>query len=1179
MSHDIYAEIINNIISASVEVVTPIYVTIESNSISVTIGGPPVNATIESNAITASINNLVVLSTPHGDITDMPDTAGVVSGHDNRYLRLPSSVALQFPDLVDTKFLTNNGSVLSWANVGIAHGDLSDMPDVGNINEDHDKRYPLRSEWLQNGFPNRVDSSMSFNDGNIRFTINPSNGSFDYFVAGIKYTISSSDVENVNYANLTDTEGDWWIYYDGSTLTATRAPNHAMVEDIFKNKAIVAIVFWDADNNKGQLLEERHGISMSPVTHVFIHETMGTRYATGLALNTIDADQNGNTNSHAQFGVDAGEIWDQDIEHVLNAIGSTIGLQIWYRDTSGWTFTTNAGYSVIKTGTGGEDRLAYDNNGTLTEVSDNKFVLCHVFATNMSHANPVVIVGQAEYATKKLARQGALNEIINILVIENISPELKPIASVIFQTKDTYSNAMRAKIVSTDEGNDYVDFRRDVLNPSFAAAQEHGNLAGLGDDDHPQYLLIDDTWLLPPVDARYYPIGGLPGTPDVGDRYLSIGTANGWTDGYIYEWDGSVWIETIPEEGQMVWIIFELLFYVYFSSDWMEVGEDSYFRIDGSKVMTGDLNLGPNGIVGSGGIDIKPSGDVDDYLKFLTTSGQPIIKAIGGAGLQIESDHATAAVLKLFRSVGKQLTFGQTDADGAYIIGTETLDLLLGNDFDDYFRFQVVGGVPEITTIGNCNLKLTASSGIIDFDDDDLITIGTIDAPAHNISDKLITATIFTSAGINACIDALGVEGGEVYLPEGTYLCNTAIVIDYNNTTLRGAGAGTILDASAGQSSPAVIDTNDKDNITIQNLTIIGSAGSGVTSALIGDGDIANFLTVKNCKLRLGDNVGINNNGSDSKIMNNYFDHMDGTSVYLDANGQRDLVEGNYFDDGSIQLNLVGGDYVKIVNNYFQDSSAQAILAGGVLNSIFSGNTINNCDRGINIAGGSNGNIISNNKIFYTASGDYDIYIQEDYNIIVNNSCYGNGTSDKGIYLNEADYCIVSGNFTGFHDIAGIQEDANCQNNLIYGNQCQDTIPYVINGTAHETFYQYGDLSLEFGDLVSEQNPDAVDAIRIKGTGSDVDVVLGDVTGYFSVWNVADNNAVFYVNNDGDTDIAGNFTTTGTITGEQITSTDDIAVPQTGKFQFEGTAGDTHMVFDGTSIQVTVNNVLVWEFN
>ncbi|KKN57913.1 hypothetical protein LCGC14_0557440 [marine sediment metagenome] len=65
------------------------------------------------------------------------------------------------------------------------------------------------------------------------------------------------------------------------------------------------------------------------------------------------------------------------------------------------------------------------------------------------------------------------------------------------------------------------------------------------------------------------------------------------------------------------------------------------------------------------------------------------------------------------------------------------------------------------------------------------------------------------------------------------------------------------------------------------------------------------------------------------------------------------------------------------------------------------------------------------------------------------------------------------------------------------------------------------DISLEFGDLISEQNPDAVNAIRIKATASDVDVVLGDGTGYFTVWNVADNNAVFHVDNVGNTEVKG----------------------------------------------------------
>ncbi len=66
-----------------------------------------------------------------------------------------------------------------------------------------------------------------------------------------------------------------------------------------------------------------------------------------------------------------------------------------------------------------------------------------------------------------------------------------------------------------------------------------------------------------------------------------------------------------------------------------------------------------------------------------------------------------------------------------------------------------------------------------------------------------------------------------------------------------------------------------------------------------------------------------------------------------------------------------------------------------------------------------------------------------------------------------------------------------------------------------------GSLIGKFGDLVSEVNPDGADAIRIKATGDNVDVVIGGMTGLFSVWNVADNTAVFYVTERGATDITG----------------------------------------------------------
>ena len=61
-----------------------------------------------------------------------------------------------------------------------------------------------------------------------------------------------------------------------------------------------------------------------------------------------------------------------------------------------------------------------------------------------------------------------------------------------------------------------------------------------------------------------------------------------------------------------------------------------------------------------------------------------------------------------------------------------------------------------------------------------------------------------------------------------------------------------------------------------------------------------------------------------------------------------------------------------------------------------------------------------------------------------------------------------------------------------------------------------GNISLQFGDLVSELNPYAGNAIRLKGTGDDVDIVLGDSTGYFSIWDVTDTAPVFSIDNQGD---------------------------------------------------------------
>ncbi len=137
-----------------------------------------------------------------------------------------------------------------------------------------------------------------------------------------------------------------------------------------------------------------------------------------------------------------------------------------------------------------------------------------------------------------------------------------------------------------------------------------------------------------------------------------------------------------------------------------------------------------------------------------------------------------------------------------------------------------------------------------------------------------------------------------------------------------------------------------------------------------------------------------------------------------------------------------------------------------------------------------------------------------------------------------------------------------------------------------DNYYSDGNISLRYGDLVSEQNPDGADAIRIKGTDY-IDIVIGGMTGLFAVWNVADDTPVFFVDERGDTDIAGDLTVTntsflGTVDFGTNTITDGT---MTGDWDF--TAGDlttTGEISGGTGTfngltNFNANSVLLQDLN
>jgi hypothetical protein len=357
------------------------------------------------------------------------------------------------------------------------------------------------------GFVNRTDSNITFVSGTRTFTI--SGASYDYYIQGVKYTKSGSESYQID-----DTEGLVYIYYDGPTLTGSTT----YTPDIILNKAYVAVIYWDADNDVNIYFgEERHGITMDGATHLLWHTIFGTSYYSGLALININANSFGYLDSSAQFGYTGGRIYDEDILHTISGASKPAQIPVFYREgpDGDWRKAPVTDFPIL-TYSGGNNRMAWneDVGGTWqqTEVDHGDYALCHIFATNGIDEPIIAIQGQSEYDDIASARQGATVEINNIVPSGLPFAEFTPLGTVIYQSQDNYTNTVKSRIRSTDEGEDYIDWRNFTGGPT-GSINDHGNLSGLSDDDHSQYLRSDGTRAL--TGDWAYGSNNISGTGDI----------------------------------------------------------------------------------------------------------------------------------------------------------------------------------------------------------------------------------------------------------------------------------------------------------------------------------------------------------------------------------------------------------------------------------------------------------------------------------------------------------------------------------------------------------------------------------------------------------------------------------------------------------------------------------------
>lgn len=308
--------------------------------------------------------------------------------------------------------------------------------------------------------------AVSGDEGTRTFTITPTSADFSFFSADEKLTVTGAD--SVVWP---DVEGIHYFYYPAGTTTLTTTQVFTDTF-IFGPDVFAAMLYWDATNQEivPGVITEMHGAQMDGATHYHMHNSLGTQHYSGLALNSITTNQSGDVDSHAQFGVDLGVMSDEDIIYNAAAIASTTGLDIVYLDGASAELrkASQPGFSVltdITAGVGATGRLVYNEwTGAawqLTTIPNNDFVLCHVFGKCSCAGEDAVyaVIGQDYYASRGDAEAAAETEIANLLTVLPFA-ELRPLGTVIFQTGDGKSNAVKASIEETEDGSDYVDTRK-----------------------------------------------------------------------------------------------------------------------------------------------------------------------------------------------------------------------------------------------------------------------------------------------------------------------------------------------------------------------------------------------------------------------------------------------------------------------------------------------------------------------------------------------------------------------------------------------------------------------------------------------------------------------------------------------------------------------------------------------
>ena len=341
------------------------------------------------------------------------------------------------------------------------------------------------------GFVNRSDSTISFDDSSRIFTIAPTGVSYSIYNNGVKVVKSSSES-----VTLPDTTALYYIHFDKSDNSLSyKTTAYNFVTDI-----PIAHIYYNADDNKAVYFgEERHGIVMDSATHKYLHTVFGTQYINGLSISNYSTSGDGSLDSDATIAIGDGLIYDEDIdvnithsdtpsnpfEQVLYPVAV---IPVYYKvGSSGvWTDSTATNFPVKV-----DTTIQYNLNSAGTwsasnsdAPNNNRFIASWICATSQENAPIIAIMGQRIDSSLEQATSNNSWGNLNLNGLPVV--ELRPLYRLIYDTKSSFANGAKGFLVNV------LDIRSHIDTITGLPQNDHGNLYGLADDDHYQYVHINE---------------------------------------------------------------------------------------------------------------------------------------------------------------------------------------------------------------------------------------------------------------------------------------------------------------------------------------------------------------------------------------------------------------------------------------------------------------------------------------------------------------------------------------------------------------------------------------------------------------------------------------------------------------------------------------------------------------